>query len=213
MNEHVNTLLGAYMDGELDGQADKQVRTHLAVCKECQKELSDLKRLSGLLRDVPKPVRLSSASQFAARVNLRLPDRPVMANSKASRQSIWWLIPILLLSVWVVIQIASLLTTFVLTSESVGYLGQLGDLLPGIGQTVNQTAPFTAVFSGLFGKESLSFLDRGWSIWQTMGTLLESYVWSFILALMYLAWLVAVWHSNSGLLRKSATSEKELSYG
>ncbi|MGA9397737.1 MAG: zf-HC2 domain-containing protein [Anaerolineaceae bacterium] len=208
MDEHVKTLLSAYMDGELESHAETLVRKHLTTCEECQNELAGLKNLSGLLRATPAVERLSSSSQFAARVNLMLPDRQPEIGAKTPLQIGLWFIPLGLLSAWIIIQIASIMTLFILTAESAGYLGQLGNLLPGFGQSANQTVPFAALFSGLFDKNILSILNVGWSAWQTVGTYIEGFAFSSILALMYLAWLVVVWQSNSGMIKKSATATR-----
>jgi len=212
MDEHMKALLGAYMDGELENQANNRVRNHLSTCAECQRELAGLKNLSGLLRATPTVERLSSHSLFAARVSLMLPDQDPDTRTKTSRQIGWWLIPLGLLSVWIITQIATIVTTFVLTAESAGYLGQLGNLLPGVSQGINQTSPFTALFSGTIDKDILSILNVGWSAWQALGNFIEGLSLQFILALMYIAWLVAVWYSNSGIIRKSTTSSKEFTY-
>ncbi len=208
MDEHVKALLSAYLDGELASHADKQVRDHLAACGECRRELVSLKNLSGLLRATPVVERLSSSSQFAARVSLMLPDQQPENGVKTSRQIVWWLIPFVLFSLWIIVQIASTMTTFILTANSAGLLGQFGNLLPGASQGINLVGLFTALFNGMIDNNILSILNVSWSTWQSLGYFIGSLVLSFIPALMFFAWLVVAWNSNTGIIRKPATTSR-----
>lgn len=61
--------LHRYHDGELDGDASRDVETHLADCRECQKALEELQRLSSIvamtIMPVVDPRRLTAISHAA----------------------------------------------------------------------------------------------------------------------------------------------------
>ena len=48
-------LLGAYYDGELDAKTHVALEDHLDDCPSCMAELNRIRRLSQLLRDLPRP--------------------------------------------------------------------------------------------------------------------------------------------------------------
>ena len=49
--EAVREMLGAYLDGELDANAEFQMRNHLADCEECTKAYHRLQSLRQAIRD------------------------------------------------------------------------------------------------------------------------------------------------------------------
>ena len=212
MDEHVKTLLGAYMDGELESQSNKRVRNHLTTCAECQRELAGLKKLSSLLRATPASERLSSPVKFTARVSQMLPDQQPSSRTKTLPKTGLWFIPLGLLSVWIITRIASILTLFILTAESTGLLGQMGTLLMGDQPHMIQINPLISLFNGSLDQGIMSILNVTWSAGQILGGLVGGLSWQIILALMYLAWLVAVWYGKSGIINKSITAGKEITY-
>jgi hypothetical protein len=73
MTHATDGLLLAYVDGEIDGSAEAELREHLAACAACAGELHAMERLStrahdalGLL-DTPAPVLRAQASLAAER--------------------------------------------------------------------------------------------------------------------------------------------------
>ncbi len=49
--------LAAYLDGELAHRSAQRVESHVRICPRCQGELDELRRMTLLLRSLPRPVR------------------------------------------------------------------------------------------------------------------------------------------------------------
>ena len=90
---HVDDLLGAFMDGELDAPTHARVEAHLRACARCAEELASWRRLDAQLSatDVPDP-GAAYWSRFAARVQARL---PVTAAPRAPwvERVVGWFVP------------------------------------------------------------------------------------------------------------------------
>jgi hypothetical protein len=198
MDKHVIEWLGAYHDGELQPALADQVRDHLAACNDCRQELADLENLTGLLQanSVPVPDPLRSASQL----KIRLPARQANAESRPGRQTIWWIIPILVLIIALVLQIATNMTTILLVAEKVGLLGGLNGLLPGTEQAAGASGSWFSLFSLMLEGNLGILLVLSESARQSVELILTSITWQFALALVYIAWLTAVWNNRSRLL-------------
>jgi anti-sigma factor RsiW len=53
--ERCNAKLSAYADGKLSAREARHVRAHLAACRRCREDLSELSILRALLRALPEP--------------------------------------------------------------------------------------------------------------------------------------------------------------
>ncbi|HZL85995.1 MAG TPA: zf-HC2 domain-containing protein [Candidatus Krumholzibacteria bacterium] len=78
---HVDDLLGAYVDAELDAAARAGVETHLRACATCRRDLEALQSLQATLRhlEVPDPGQ-GYWAQFSPRVLERLGDAATQAS-------------------------------------------------------------------------------------------------------------------------------------
>ena len=78
---HVDDLLGAYVDAELDAAARAGVETHLHACATCRRDLEALQSLQATLRhlEVPDPGQ-GYWAQFSPRVLERLGDAAPQAS-------------------------------------------------------------------------------------------------------------------------------------
>ena len=124
MSNHVIEWLNAYLDGELKGNRLQQVEEHLAACEVCQNELDSLQSLSGLLQTVPA-LEFPSPERFATQVNLLLPQKRTATPNSQLFEIGWWMIPVGLLAVWVLISTAVLLGDAMSTAKNFGILDNL----------------------------------------------------------------------------------------
>lgn len=202
MDEHVLNWLGAYRDGELQAALENRVRDHLAVCAKCRQELTSLENLSGLLRSAP--VRGPDPARAAARLIAHLPDREESLSNHASKGTIWWFIPILVVVIALILQIAMSMTLFMLLADWAGLGGSLGSLFPGLAQASISTQSWSSLLDlGLQGdpRAILGLVD---SVRQSVDFLFVGLTWQLALAFVYIAWLVAIWNKRSHLLARSA---------
>jgi len=73
----VGDNLSAYLDGELRGEARREVEEHLAQCAACRKELEDLKATWQLLDDLEAPiVPRTFQAQVVARAEAEAAESP-----------------------------------------------------------------------------------------------------------------------------------------
>jgi anti-sigma factor RsiW len=54
MKEHVTDLLSSFLDGQLPEVDRRMVETHVEKCEACERELSELKKLTSLLARTPR---------------------------------------------------------------------------------------------------------------------------------------------------------------
>ena len=202
MDKHVIEWLGAYQDGELQPALVKQVQDHLAECNHCRQELASIKNLSILLRSQPVPT--PDLRKFTARLNAQLPARPVVPSGHHSRQVIWWLIPVLVVVVAMIIQIASGMTLFMLVADRTGLLGNLGNLIPGGDQIATSSVSWTSLLALVMEGDLGAIFVLLQSARQSVDLLFSSLSWQLGLALIYIAWLVVVWNNRFRLLETSA---------
>ena len=73
MNQHIETLIDAYLDGELSEKQVRNVETHIKDCPECLVQLEQRRSLSSMLNSVPGYSSKKSGEQFVSEVNLLLP--------------------------------------------------------------------------------------------------------------------------------------------
>ncbi|MDH3470414.1 MAG: zf-HC2 domain-containing protein [Acidimicrobiia bacterium] len=50
---HLDDLLSAHLDGELDSDEEARVRSHLDACTDCRQELNDITKARNLVRSLP----------------------------------------------------------------------------------------------------------------------------------------------------------------
>ena len=152
MSNHITEWLNAYLDGELKNGKLHQVEKHLAECEECQAELESLKNLSSLLHEVPAPEFISS-ERFASQVSLRLPHEKPRATKRKAQEVGWWMIPVSLLLLWVLIGSVEVVGDVISTADKLGLLS-LGDAPAWLGSASSNGA----VWSGRLG--DFGFLER-----------------------------------------------------
>lgn len=220
MSEHVTQWLSAYQDGELRGSKLHHVETHLAECEVCQIALDELQGLSALLHEVPAP-EFTSPERLSAQVNLRLPRTQTEIPEHKVWNIGWWMIPVSLLSVWILLTAAGWLGdlfTFanrwgLLDTPSVGLI-EIGpvqvEMLPAWLTTSEPPAVWSSTLSGL------GFLqgdDLAWAarIESFMREHLPQFVWQVSIAILYLGWLAIWWtrhtrQENGQLLHVSGLS-------
>ncbi len=201
MDEHVLNWLGAYCDGELQPALENRVRDHLAVCAECRQELTTLENLSSLLRSqsitAPDPVR------EAARMEALLPDLTKTGASHESKGTIWWVIPILVLIIALFLQIATNMTLFMLSADLLISGDGLSGFIPGLVHTTVSSQPWSSLLILSTEGNPAAILSLVGLVRQSVDFLFAGITWQLALALVYIAWLVAVWNKRSRLLSQS----------
>ncbi|CAG0967238.1 hypothetical protein ANAEL_00975 [Anaerolineales bacterium] len=189
MSNHVTEWLNAYLDGELKNGKLHQVEKHLVACAECRAELESLKNLSSLLHEVPTP-EFTPSERFASQVSLRLPHAKPRAVKHKAQEVGWWMIPVSLLLLWVLIGSMEVVGDVISTADRLGLLS-LNDapawLVSGLS---NGT-----VWSGRLGE--FGFLDGQslqWAEYTEVFTRnnLPQVVLQVSIALLYLSW-IAIW--------------------
>ena len=189
MFNHVTEWLNAYLDDELKNGKLHQVEKHLAECAECQAELESLQNVSSLLHEVPAPEFISS-ERFASQVSLRLPHEQPRATKRKAQEAGWWMIPVSLLLLWVLIGTSEVVSGVVSTADRLGILS-LGDT-PAWLVTVSSSG---TVWSGTLGEfgllsgDSLQWVELTESFTRNR---LPQIVWQVAIALLYLSW-IAIW--------------------
>ncbi|MFN7018063.1 MAG: anti-sigma factor family protein [Fimbriimonadales bacterium] len=86
---YVQSRLSAYLDMELSGVEQQQIRSHLEQCIECSCELESLRRTKQILRQMPVVVPPSGPERVLLQVrqSTPAPRRSVVFNWRATR---WW---------------------------------------------------------------------------------------------------------------------------
>ena len=188
MSNHVNEWLNAYLDGELRGLRLRQVEEHLAECEACLAELESLQGLSALLQEVP-PAEFTSHERFVSQVNLRLPQRRVKDSQDRDTGFGWWLIPVGLLTAWVLIGTITLLGNVVSVADNFGLLGDTASAWVSV---PSDTAEVTARL-GQFGVLSGDSLQWAETTEGFTRNLFPQVVWQIAVALLYIVWFAVWW--------------------
>ena len=110
MNEHVQTWLQAYHDGELKGAHLRKVEEHLESCAACRDELELMRNLSAMLQNSPTPV-FTPGDRFVAQVALLLPRKPAETRWQQTFRIGWQMVPFGLIGTWAFFQAAFIVTT------------------------------------------------------------------------------------------------------
>ena len=194
MNEHVTELLGAYLDGELESGLEKQVRSHLVVCHDCRRELAAVQSLSGLLRSDPKP--LIDTAAFADRLEAQLPGRPDETSASLNRQTIWWLIPLVVLILGFVSRLVINMAGFLFFTGQSGILGDAIRNLVTNGWLLFEAPSLITILSSLLDVNFSAILPGVESVWQIAVGIMEELAWLGALLLVCAAWLVTIWNRH-----------------
>lgn len=190
MSEHIRSWLNAYLDGELQGARLDQVRNHLQNCSECQRQLGQLRGLSGLLRGTAPLDEFLPAERFVANLTLRLPRQPAAPQTRKAGGLGWgWFVPLGLLAAWFFARLTGRLTSLITSLASLGLLGDGLAWLP-TGST-RQSAWFGWLLNSL----------GAWTEWLAplnqadlfLRGLTGQFFWQAVLGLIYLAWLARWW--------------------
>lgn len=193
MNDHIDTWLDAYLDGELGSSQAQQVDKHLAECQRCQAIFEQRVNLSAFLQQVPAATGLKPQEQFAAEVKLSIRSQRASHQAQKWLYRAWQFAPVALLLAWAFLYTVSILSNLLL-------------ILPGGVQTVQQQVsplvsalklPWLAEFEPagpqvdglglLLG--SFDILDWNW---------LTSLIALAAIGLLYLGWL-ATWLARARL--------------
>jgi hypothetical protein len=189
MSNHVTEWLNAYLDGELKNGRLHQVEKHLAVCEECQTELESLKDLSSLLREIPAP-EFTPSERFASQVSLRLPHEKPRAVKHKAQEVGWWMIPVSLLLLWVLIGTSEVVGEVVSTAERLGFLN-LNDAPAWVvpGSSGEELWSGTLGEFGLLSGKSLQWAELTEAFTRNN---MPQVIWQISIALLYLSW-IAIW--------------------
>ncbi len=190
MSNHVTELLNVYLDGELRGSRLHHVEAHLAECEVCQAELETLQRLSGLLQEVPAP-EFVSPERLATQVSLRLPHSKPAASGKKVLEIGWWMIPVGLLAVWVLIGASFLVSDIVSVANRFGLLISVSDWM----RFGSWNGAGWSTTLGQFGVLSGNALDFAASTESFTRTSLWQIGLQTSIALLYLSWIAIWWVS------------------
>ena len=187
MSNHVTEWLNAYLDGELQGSQLHHVETHLAECEVCQMELDSLEKLSDLLQVVPMPEFLPP-ERFASQVSLRLPhSKPVIVRKKVLEFG-WWMIPVGLLVIWILVSAAFFAGDLLSVANRFGLLNSVSGWM----RLGSLNAAGWSTLLGQMGVLSGNALDFA----ESTENLARSSLWQIGLqisiAMLYLSW-IAIW--------------------
>jgi hypothetical protein len=188
MSDHILQLLGAYLDGELQGGQLSKVETHLVDCQTCQEELRSLQILSVALQSAPLP-DFPAPERFVAEVALRLPRNQVKPLSRKVLEVGWWLAPVGLILAWIFLSTTLLISNLVTTASGIGLLDSASAWLAA-------GSPIEAYWSGTLGQfgllagESLQWAETTEAFTRTT---LPQITWQVSIALLYLSWMAIWW--------------------
>ena len=190
MSDHILSILNAYYDGELSPSQMRKVEHHLAQCSTCRQAYDDIVSTSDWLHNMPDP-KMAPAEKMAADIALLLPREQEKPRNQSNTSAIWWIVPIMLLSIWVLVGSTHIVSNLLLTANDFGLI----TIDPAFftGQSINQLLFSTFI-------ENLSKLlpkDLSWLI-DTQDFLHENVIRSVInisIAMLYLSW-IAIWRAN-----------------
>lgn len=188
MSDHITEWLNAYMDGELKNGRLHQVEAHLADCVECQAELESLQGLSSLLRNTPAPEFIPS-ERFAAQVSLRLPREQLKTSKRSALNVGWWLIPIGLLILWLLINTSTWVSEALSTAQEFGLLNNAPAWLTNESSREDSWSATLAQF-GILNENNLQWAEATETFAKNT---LPQIVWQGSIALLYLSWIVLWW--------------------
>ena len=196
MSEHVYELLGAYLDGELHGRQFQKVEAHLGDCQTCQEEYITLQTLSATLLEAALP-EFTSPERLAANVALRLPQKSNIPINRIVLGVSWWLVPVGLITAWIFMITAGLISDALTTANALGLLSSSATWLVSGSSAAGS-------YSDLLGQ--FGFLNQGILQWFSLSenfarTAISNIFWQVSIACFYLCWIAIWWvrHTHQGL--------------
>jgi anti-sigma factor RsiW len=185
MSDHMTEWLNAYMDGELKGNQLHQVEQHLFECEKCRAGLQSLKNLSTVLHSVPAP-QFTPSERFAAQVGLQLTREPIGASKRKVLEIGWWMIPVGLLLIWVLIGTASWVANMLVAANSLGLLSGVPAWLVQGSTSGGASWANTLAEYGFLSGTSLK-----WS--EVTETFAKQFALHVSIAVVYLGWMAIWW--------------------
>ena len=193
MSEHMTEWLGAYLDGELQGNQLHRVEAHLAECSTCRMEMESLQELTSLLHAVRAP-EFTPPERFAAQLGLRLPHKQHSGSPIRILEISWWMMPVGLLATWVFISTSFIVSEIVSVANSLGLLTRVsGGTIFGTTNIANWSATL-----GRFGLLSGNSLNWSSSLEAFARTSLPEITLQVSIALLYLSWIAIWWVRRQG---------------
>ena len=186
MNQHIETLIDAYLDGELSEKQVRNVEAHIKDCPECLVQIEQHRNLSSMLKAVPGYSSKKSSEQFVSEVNLLLPRQQKKPKGTLTNL-IWISIPLALLAAFVFVQALTLISG-------------VFELFPGANNLFVNT--FTAPTFSFHLIPWLQTLIDGAMIWFGVDWIFQwnliTYIFSMIIiGILYLLWLAGWFVRNS----------------
>lgn len=188
MSDHILILLGAYLDGELQGGQLRKVESHLEECQTCLEEYQSLQALSSALHAVPAP-DFPATERFATEVALRLPRTPDRPVSHKALEFGWWLAPVGLILTWIFLSTTLLISNVVTTANELGLLTSTSEWLFSGSTTAAYWSGTLGQF-GLLAGDSLQWAEATEAFSRTT---LPQITWQVSIALLYLSWMAIWW--------------------
>jgi predicted anti-sigma-YlaC factor YlaD len=195
MSEHVLDYLNAYYDGELNANLTKRVERHLAQCPLCQEAYEDLASTSSWLQDLSIP-EMASSEKMTADIALLLPREQEKPGKDGKFSVIWWIVPLVLLSVWVLIGSTQWIGNMLMTANHWGIIS----VDPGIFayQSMNDLL-FNTLMENMneFIPDNIAWLINLQDVFRS------NVIIGFLhltIAMLYLSW-IAMWRANQNRQR------------
>ena len=194
MNQHIETWIDAYLDGELNEKQIVKFEKHLETCPQCLELINEREKLSGLLQTYQLPDTFKNTEQFIHDINMLLPREQTRGFKKPRTGGFWLIGSIGLLILLTFTQVINLISNLLLLVPGVDTLVDQAAALPGLIQT---TVPWLQLFFEQW------FTFSGWGF--VYGSLtFTSIALTGLLMLIYLSWLVLGW-SNQLTQQKQQT--------
>lgn len=194
MNQHIETWIDAYLDGELNEKQIVKFEKHLETCPQCLELINEREKLSGLLQTYQLPDTFKNTEQFIHDINMLLPREQTRVFKKPRTGGFWLIGSIGLLILLTFTQVINLISNLLLLVPGVDTLVDQAAALPGLIQT---TVPWLQLFFEQW------FTFSGWGF--VYGSLtFSSIALTGLLMLIYLSWLVLGW-SNQLTQQKQQT--------
>ena len=195
MSDHVLDLLGAYLDGELQGGGLRRVAAHLEECRSCMDAFQDLQALSAALHEAPAP-EFPAAERLAAEVILRIPRKQVKPVVERAIAFGWWLVPVALVLAWVFFGTTQMVSRMVVSADTLGLLDNTSAwLVTGASAESGYTAFLGQM--GVLNQESMPWFMLSEGLTRTF---VSSAFWQVSITLLYLGWMAIWWarHTRRG---------------
>ena len=156
-HQQAATLLGTYLDGELNLAQRAELEAHLTDCRLCADQLADMRRVSAQLGAWPAPARMPAQSEaFRMKVLRRLPAGPISTPRRPLRG---FLLPAGLVACGAFVQAGAVLTLVIGLLSIVGAFcwaeGWLGSLLGNV-PSVSAAGILQFTWAGWLGTQALA---------------------------------------------------------